>query len=217
MRICEIFDSIDGEGLRTGLAATFIRTAGCNLRCPYCDTKYSWDSSGAEEMSIDDILTRVNPVYKRVTLTGGEPLLQADAAELIARLIKGGAEVNVETNGAADIRPFLDIADPQELLFFTIDYKLPSSGETAKMLPGNFRSLRKRDAVKFVIGDDNDIQYMREVMREFSLPNVFLSAVFGQMEPARLAELVSGDLLFKNARVQLQIHKYIWDPDERGV
>lgn len=217
MDICEIFDSIDGEGLRTGLSVTFIRTAGCNLRCPYCDTKYSWDTSSSQKMSVSEVISRVNPAYRRVTLTGGEPLLQPEAGELIAALLKNGVEVNIETNGAADIRPFLMIPDPGELLFFTIDYKLPSSGETAKMLEENFLSLRERDAVKFVISDEADICCMREVMQKFSLPNVFLSAVFGKMEPSYLAQLVTSDPLFVNARLQLQTHKYIWDPDARGV
>ena len=103
MKIVEIFDSIDGEGIRTGQPATFIRLAGCNLRCSYCDTAYALFGEDEpcvyEEMTVDEVVKKVNPNYRRVTLTGGEPLISPEAAELVTRLIENGVEVNIETNG----------------------------------------------------------------------------------------------------------------------
>ena len=131
MKVIEIFDSIDGEGIRTGQCATFIRLAGCNLRCSYCDTVYSLfgEETPCEytEMTVDEIISKVNMTYKRVTLTGGEPLVHTDSAELVSKLTEIGCDVNIETNGAVDIVDFLSKVPKSDNLFFTIDYKLPSS------------------------------------------------------------------------------------------
>lgn len=226
MKIVEIFDSIDGEGLRTGQTATFIRLAGCNLRCSYCDTLYALfgEESPCEytEMSIDEILTRVNRRYKRVTLTGGEPLLHKDSAELVSRLLADGYEVNIETNGAVDIADFSARVGDTKNMFYTIDYKLPSSGMTDRMLWNNFLCLRPDDVVKFVVGSDEDVNMMKSVMDRLTetydvMPHIYAGVVFSAYEPQALIKHIMNESVLKDVTFQLQIHKVIWNPEERGV
>ncbi len=218
MKVVEIFDSIDGEGIRTGRAVTFVRLAGCNLRCSYCDTAYALSGGDPEyeELTVPGILDRVH--FKYVTLTGGEPLIHKGVRDLIASLTKRGIEVNIETNGAVDILPFRC-----DNMFFTVDYKLPSSGEEAMMLWDNFEHLTKNDVVKFVVGSDEDVIKMREVVKKLNafygagLPHIFAGAVFSEYPPEKLVEDILGNEELHNVRMQLQIHKYIWDPGKRGV
>ena len=222
MRVVEIFDSIDGEGIRAGVTATFIRLAGCNLRCSYCDTAYALYGEDVKceytEMTPVEIADKVK--FSRVTLTGGEPLIHADVKTLIDLLISRGIEVNIETNGAADISKFVT---DDENLFFTIDYKLPSSGECDKMLWRNFLKLKPRDVVKFVIGTDEDVEKMREVILKLKselfaeMPHIFAGVVFGQYDAAELVNRIISDEVLHDVRLQLQIHKIIWDPDRKGV
>ena len=221
MRVVEIFDSIDGEGIRTGQTATFIRLAGCNLRCSYCDTAYALYGEDVKceytEMTPEEIADKVN--FCRVTLTGGEPLIHADVKTLIDLLLSRGIEVNIETNGAADIAEFVT---DNENLFFTIDYKLPSSGECEKMLWSNFLKLQKRDVVKFVIGSDEDVEKMRQIILKLKselaeMPHIFAGVVFGQYTSAELVNRIISDEVLHDVRLQLQIQKIIWNPDERGV
>ena len=221
MRVVEIFDSIDGEGIRAGQTATFIRLAGCNLRCSYCDTAYALYGEDVKceytEMTPDEIADKVK--FSRVTLTGGEPLIHAGVKTLIDLLLSREIEVNIETNGAADISDFVT---DDENLFFTIDYKLPSSGECEKMLWSNFLKLKPRDVVKFVIGSDEDIEKMREIILKLKselseLPHIFAGVVFGQYKPAELVNRIISDEALHDMRLQLQIHKVICNPDERGV
>ena len=221
MRVVEIFDSIDGEGIRAGQTATFIRLAGCNLRCGYCDTLYALYGEGIKceytEMTPSEIADKVR--FKRVTLTGGEPLIHTDVKTLIDLLLSRGIEVNIETNGASDISEFVT---DDENLFFTIDYKLPSSGECEKMLWSNFLKLKPRDVVKFVIGSDEDIEKMREVILKLKselseMPHLFAGVVFGQYNAAELVNRIIEDEILHDVRLQLQIHKIIWNPDKRGV
>lgn len=226
MKVVEIFDSIDGEGIRVGKTATFIRLAGCNLRCTYCDTLYALfgeeEKCEYTEMSVDEIISRVNPNYRRITLTGGEPLLHLGSAELVSRLLNDGYEVNIETNGAVDINEFSAGVKDISNMFYTIDYKLPSSGMTDRMIWDNFLSLRPCDVIKFVIGSDEDVNMMKAVMYRLTekyevMPHVYAGAVFGSYEPARLAEHIINEPVLKDVVFQLQIHKVIWDPNERGV
>ena len=165
MKVIEIFDSIDGEGIRTGQCATFIRLAGCNLRCSYCDTVYSLfgEETPCEytEMTVDDIISKVNMTYKRVTLTGGEPLVHTDSAELVLKLTDIGCDVNIETNGAVDIVDFLGKVPKSDNLFFTIDYKLPSSGMTDKMIWNNF-IMKSVDFVSSRAGGRGAVREMAE-------------------------------------------------------
>ena len=225
MKIVEIFSSIDGEGLRTGQTASFIRLAGCNLRCSYCDTLYSLfgeeEPCTYTEMSVDEVVNAVDKSYGRVTLTGGEPLLCPDASELCNRL--SDCEINIETNGAVDIAEFLNKIENKDNLFITIDYKLPSRGMTDKMLWRNFESLRPCDVVKLVVGSDEDAEMMLEIVRKLNefygddVPHIYAGAVYGSYEYSKLVEFILSNPELKDVVFQLQIHKVIWNPEERGV
>lgn len=185
--VVEIFDSIDGEGKRTGYMATFVRFAGCNLRCSYCDTAYAWDASQAKEWLSEDNLFQQITAYpwKRVTLTGGEPMLQP-IETLCRRLGDAGYEVNIETNGAAAL--FLERPDR---LFYTMDIKSPSSVE--------------------------DLRYMETILSTYSIKaQIYVSPVFGKIEPVALVDFVKHHQLSRVC-VQVQLHKVIWDPEARGV
>lgn len=226
LKIVEIFNSIDGEGIRTGQPCTFIRLAGCNLRCSYCDTLYALfgedEPCEYTEMSVNEVLASVEPRYKRVTLTGGEPLIHRDCAALVDALLRDGYEVNIETNGAVDINSFRNSVYRSDRLFFTIDYKLPSSGMEHKMLFDNFTLLRESDVIKFVVGSDEDLAKMRSVMETLvpmydKMPHVFAGVVFGSYEPIKLVNAVINEEIFKDVRYQIQLHKIIWAPEERGV
>lgn len=223
MKVVEIFDSIDGEGIRTGQPCTFIRLAGCNLRCSYCDTLYALFGEEVPceytEMTVAEIAERVNSSFKRITLTGGEPLIHKDANILIDTLLEKGYEINIETNGAADICGF---RKGHENLFFTIDYKLPSSGMEDKMIWDNFVSLEPCDVIKFVVGSDEDLSVMIDVMKKISpiyekMPHIFAGVVYGEYEPLKLIDAIMNEPALKDVRYQIQLHKQIWDPDERGV
>ncbi len=226
MKIVEIFDSIDGEGLRAGKTATFIRLAGCNLRCSYCDTLYALfgedEPCEYTEMSVDEVLSKANTAFGRVTLTGGEPLLCDESADLVNKLTALGVEVNIETNGAVDIAEFSKKLDDTDNMFYTIDYKLPSSKMTDKMLWKNFESLRSCDVVKFVVGSEEDVSVMKQVMEKLlkhydTMPHIYAGVVFGAYEPGKLVENIMSEPIFKDIVFQLQIHKIIWNPDKRGV
>lgn len=210
LHVSEIFDSIEGEGKRAGKLATFIRLTGCNLRCSYCDTSYAFDDGMM--MSLDDIYHRVR--YHNVTLTGGEPLAQ-DIRDLLDLL--RGHDVNIETNGSINIQPFFcDYPD----VFFTVDYKCESSGMTKAMCRSNFATLRKKDVLKFVVGSREDLEQALCVFREFygNLRNrqIFVSPVFGQIDPQDIVAFMKRNNLW-SWRIQLQLHKFIWNPQQRGV
>lgn len=222
MKVVEIFDSIDGEGIRTGQLATFIRLAGCNLRCGYCDTTYALfgekEKCVYEEMSVNDILKKVNKNFMRVTLTGGEPLIHENVGELIEGLCDMGCEVNIETNGAADITK----VPKNDNLFFTIDYKLKSSGMSDKMLWNNFLNLTEKDVIKFVCGSDEDITRMIDIVKKLKehytkMPHIYIGAVYGKVEYKDLVEVMMREPVIYDATFQIQLHKVIWNPDERGV
>lgn len=226
MKIVEIFDSIDGEGIRTGRLVSFVRTAGCNLRCSYCDTEYALFGEKEQceytEMSVDDIIQKLNHKWKRVTVTGGEPLLADGIHLLVSKLLKQGFEVNIETNGAVDIRKFISKIDTTEGMFFTIDYKLPSSKMTNKMIWDNFLSLGHDDVIKFVIGSDEDFDETLRVIERIKgsynvMPHIYLGAVYGMYDAAVLIEKMMKSDLLKDAVFQTQLHKVVWAPDKRGV
>ena len=226
MKVVEIFYSIDGEGIRTGQPCSFIRLAGCNLRCSYCDTLYALFSEDEpceyEEMSIEEILSRIEPRCKRITLTGGEPLIHEDCGRLVSKLLQGGYEVNIETNGAVDINDFRSRVPDNGRLFFTIDYKLPSSGMETRMLWDNFLSLREYDVIKFVVGSDEDLAVMKSVMEKLlphydKMPHVFAGVVYGEFDGKRLVEAILSEDAFSDVRYQVQLHKIVWPAEERGV
>jgi 7-carboxy-7-deazaguanine synthase len=203
----EIFFSIDGEGKRAGSLAAFIRLAGCNLRCSYCDTAYAFTEG--TPMRVEEIAEAVKG-WKNVTVTGGEPLCQ-DVHVLLQRLREH--EVNIETNGSVDVTPY----HAYPWVFFTLDYKCPSSGMESSMLEKNFQTLRPQDVLKFVVGDMEDLRTAQRVCEKYE-PNclVYLSPVFGKIEAKEIVEYMKS-ARYKNWRLQLQLHKYIWPPDARGV
>ncbi len=224
MKVVEIFDSIEGEGKRVGQTATFIRFAGCNLRCSYCDTTYALFGEAEDcvytDMSIDEIIEKVNTNYKRVTLTGGEPLMQEGIDILIQKLCDMGVEVNIETNGTINTKKYSD--NPK--VFVSIDYKLPSSGMSDKMDINNFISLDKNDVIKFVAGSHEDIDVMENIVTRLKciylpdkLPIMYTGTVFGEIEPRELVNYVINSKTLKDVIFGLQIHKFIWNPKERGV
>lgn len=212
MKVVEIFKSIDGEGIRAGFPVTFIRLEGCNLRCSYCDTKYSYEEAEYSEMTVEEIY---NKVYKlgceRVTLTGGEPLIHEDVDKLVDRLTSDGFEVNIETNGSIDISTYIDMNN----VLLTMDYKCPSSGMSNQMLLRNLKTLRRRDVLKFVVGNKEDLDTCRDLIK-YTRAQVFISPVFGEIELKEIVEyMLEHDM--QDCRIQLQLHKYIWNPEERGV
>lgn len=215
MKVVEIFKSIDGEGIRAGFPVTFIRLAGCNLRCEYCDTTYSYDVSKAKEMTISEILASVSSLNcKRITLTGGEPLIHDSVEGLINILVRRGYEVNIETNGSVDIQPYVNASGNP---IITMDYKCPCSGMEDKMLKSNLLMLRKTDVLKFVVGSVKDLLRCHEIICCNDIKaQIFISPVFGKIEPKEIVDYVIGHNM-NDCRVQLQLHKIIWDPELRGV
>ena len=211
MKVVEIFKSIDGEGIRVGYPVTFIRLAGCNLRCNYCDTKYSYEDEKFTEMTPQEIYIKVYKLGgKRITLTGGEPLIHKDVKVLVDLLIQKGYEVNIETNGSVDITLFLD-----KHTIITMDYKCAGSGMEDKMLLDNISKLRKLDVLKFVVSDDNDLDTVQRIYQN-TKATVYISPVFGRIEPKQIVEYMLEHNM-ENCRVQVQLHKIIWNPEERGV
>ena len=208
MRICEIFHSIQGEGLMMGVPTTFVRTVGCNLRCEWCDTQYSMD--GGEEMSLDAIMERIGDV-KHVCVTGGEPMLQPEMPELLRRLVFAGKQVVLETNGSVDLS---DVPrDP--LMLISMDIKCPSSGMTDRMLYSNLSLLSRKDQLKFIVRDDEDFDFALEVLKMYPVDtNVIFGPVGGTVKLEWLVERVLGSGV--DARVLPQLHKIIWG-DKRAV
>jgi 7-carboxy-7-deazaguanine synthase len=207
MRIIEVFHSVQGEGPLTGLRTSFIRTARCNLRCTWCDTKYSFGPG--TERSLASILREVRGHRTRYAcLTGGEPLLQRESADLLRALAKGGWTTVVETGGSLDVSSLLGIPD----VILSVDVKCPGSGMEGHNRWENLPKLRSTDVVKFVIADRKDYLYARRTMGEHRLPQVVLQPVWGT-DAGRLADWVLADRL--DVRVMLQEHKLLWG-DVRG-
>jgi 7-carboxy-7-deazaguanine synthase len=223
LRVTEIFHSIQGESTHAGRPCVFVRLTGCHLRCTYCDTEYAFKEGGAR--TLEDVVDAVCAYpCDLVEMTGGEPLLQKETPALIAALCDRGKTVLVETSGACDI----DVCDPRSIRI--VDFKTPGSGEVDRNDWENVARLRERDEVKFVITDRADYEWARDVIERHDLvrrcADVLLSPVFEQaagheidgataLEPVRLAEWILEDGL--PVRMQLQMHKFIWDPQARGV
>lgn len=211
MKLYEIYTSIQGETQYAGLPCTLVRFAGCDLRCSYCDTEHAF--TGGQEVSratiVADVVARG---VKLVLLTGGEPLLQRELPELARDLIAAGHEVMVETGGHKDISVM------PEGTVIILDIKTPGSGESERNLWGNLLRMGKKDAVKLVITSPEDYAWAREVIERHRLPSrcpVLLSPSFGQVEPSELVAWMLRDKL--DARLNLQVHKYVWPPETRGV
>ena len=215
LKIYETFASIQGESTRAGIPCFFIRLAQCNLRCSYCDTKRAQTLQNSREISVEELLKRTEQSgLALVEITGGEPMLQSEGVyELAAGLIRNGRTVMIETNGSCDLTPL-----PPEVIRI-VDWKTPSSGEDARMYLPNFSSLRRIDEVKFVLSDETDYRFALEKIREYRLaeqtPNILFSPVYGALAGADLVQWMLRD--HAPARLNLQIHKYIWDPNREGV
>lgn len=216
--VAEKFVSINGEASRAGELAVFIRFRGCNLNCSYCDTKWAGSpDSPAEMLSAEELVEYVKSTgVVNVTLTGGEPLLQENLYVLIEGLSKIGCSVEIETNGS---QPIAELCRMPCRPLFTLDYKLPSSGMEDKMLMENYEYLGDNDVVKFVAGSRADLEKAAEIIGKYDLSvrcKVYLSPVYGKIEPEEMVDFMIEKNL-NSVRLQLQLHKFIWDPEKRGV
>ncbi len=223
LRVNEIFHSIQGESSWAGQRCVFVRLTGCPLRCSYCDTEYAFREGKSRPLG--EVIREVQSFdCPLVELTGGEPLAQAATAPLARRLYEAGHTVLIETSGAVDISP------TDHCALRILDIKTPSSGEAHRMLWSNIEHLHLRDEVKFVIGDRNDYEFARETVGSHALlrrcRSVLFSPVFAQqagreiaghagLSAQSMAEWILADRL--NVRLQLQLHKFIWEPLTRGV
>lgn len=213
LKVNEIFYSIQGESTYAGKPCVFIRLAGCNLRCSYCDTKYAYYDG--EKLDIHEVINKV-ALYgcPLVEVTGGEPLLQEETPYLISQLLGKGYKVLIETNGSHDISR----VDGRSVRI--VDIKCPSSGEKDRNDLTNLNRLRDEDELKFVIGGREDYDYAKDILSLIGHGSsgkiaVHFSPSFGRMEPKELAGWILHDRL--NVRLHLQLHKYIWPPGQRGV
>lgn len=211
MKVVEIFNSIEGEGIRAGFPATFIRLYGCNLRCSYCDTPYGYEGNDYTEMTAEEIVEKVEEFHcSKITLTGGEPLIHLGVFELLFELTNKGYEVNIETNGSVNVKPYT-FSD----IIITMDYKCPSSGQEDKMLLNNIDYLRPTDVIKFVVGTKEDLDVCYKLSTQ-TKAQVFISPVFGKITPEEIVNYMLEHHM-NNCRVQVQLHKIIWNPNKRGV
>ena len=220
MKINEIFKSISGEAAFAGLPCTFIRTYGCNLRCDYCDTLYAIEGGEYDTMTPTEILQECEKLgTKHIVFTGGEPLIQPDAPELVDLLCDNGYRVEIETNGAVKLSDFHAKLKTQrkDLLYYTMDFKTFTSRENTKMVKENLEFLLPKDVVKFVVGCVEDLELMDNILDGNDVKaQVFVSPVFGDIEPADIVSFILNNKLHQ-CRVQLQLHKLIWNKDKRGV
>lgn len=212
LTINEIFHSIQGESTHAGRPCVFVRLTACDLRCRWCDTPYAFHEG--RKMSVDEVIADVEARdCPMVEVTGGEPLLQPDVYPLMQRLLDAGKTVLIETGGHRSI------ADVPAGVIRIMDVKCPGSGESEKNDWGNLARLTPKDEVKFVIADRRDYEFARDLVLREDLPArvtaVLFSPVHGELDPKLLSQWVIADRL--DVRVQLQVHKYIWSPETRGV
>ena len=218
-KVVETFISINGEGQHAGELALFIRFAGCNLNCNYCDTRWANQPDVVyQEMTETEIKALVaDSGVRNVTLTGGEPLLQPGMYQLLETMGSlPDIRIEIETNGSVDIEPYMTLIRRPA---FTLDYKLPGSGMEAGMNMENYRYLTKEDTVKFVISDKTDLMRAREIIEQYQLEGrcgIYYSPVFGRIRPAEIVDDMIEHRL-NGVHMQLQMHKFIWDPEQRGV
>ena len=214
LRVTEIFRSIQGESTHAGRPCSFVRLTGCPMRCVWCDSEYTF--TGGERVSIEDVMRQVRTYgCQLVEVTGGEPLAQKEAFELIRRLCDEDYEVLIETGG------FVSTEGVDERARVILDVKCPASGEAERNHWPNLERLRAdRDEVKFVVLDRADWEFARRVVEQYELESralaILVSPVWGETDLKELADLVSASGL-KNTRMQLQLHKYIWGPEVHGV
>ena len=211
LKVNEVFYSIQGESSMAGLPCVFIRLTFCNLRCSYCDTEYAFYEG--TEFTFEEILTEIKKYdCKLIEITGGEPLVQDEVLPFMKMLSDLNYQVMLETGGS------LSIKDVDKRVKIIMDLKCPSSKMSHKNLYENINYLKLSDEIKFVIGNREDYEWSKEILTRNSLTDkcsVLLSNVFDELEPAKLTEWILKDNL--NVRFQLQMHKYIWSPKQRGV
>ncbi len=212
LTIHEIYQSIQGESTWAGERCVFVRLTFCDLRCNYCDTEYAFYDG--KKQTLDEIVSQVRTFQcPLIEITGGEPLLQKNVLPLMSMLSETGHTVLLETSGAHDISP----VDPR--VHRIMDLKTPGSGEVDKNLWSNIDHLTKRDEVKFVMGSREDYDWSCDKVRKFDLTNrcraVLFSPIFGRIDSRQIVEWILADKL--DVRFQLQMHKFIWSPTQRGV
>jgi len=212
MLISEIFFSLQGESTFVGLPCVFVRLAGCNLACSWCDTDYARNAGDAIELAVDEVVSEASGFSSGlVEITGGEPLLQAETLTLAARLLEKFDTVLLETNGS------LDISVVPAGVVRVVDVKCPSSGVSDSFLRENLNNLTPADEMKFVIGDRSDYEFAREFISSMGAvirpDKILFSPVNGALEPRVLAQWILDDRL--PVRFQLQLHNCIW-PGEKG-
>jgi 7-carboxy-7-deazaguanine synthase len=213
MRVTEIFYSIQGESSYAGMPCVFVRLTWCNLRCSWCDSEYTF--SGGEEVTVEEVIQQVDRYGCHLAeITGGEPLVQKrECCELVRRLCDVGYTVLVETGGSLDA----SVLDPRAIKI--LDVKCPGSGQADRNYWENLDKLNPRDEVKFVIRDQADFDFATEVIKRYRLderePYVLLSPVWGDVDLKDFAAWVLQSKM--RARMQLQMHKYIWGPEAKGV
>ena len=211
LKINEIYKSVQGESTFSGLPCTFIRLTFCNLRCSYCDTEYAFYEG--TDMAISEIITKVNKMKcNLVEVTGGEPLVQDGCIDLLKALISNGNKILIETGGALSINKI-----PKEITII-LDIKCPSSDMSDKNLWSNIDLIKHNDEIKFVIGDDKDYKWSKDIINKYNLLDkckVLFSPVYGKIEAKTMVDWILKDNL--NVRFQTQLHKSIWPHDTKGV
>ncbi len=216
MRVIEKFISINGEGMKQGELAIFIRLEGCNLRCAYCDTTYSFINPKFKDQTVEEIVAYcIETGIKNVTLTGGEPLIHDDVEALIRELYKNNFNIEVETNGSVDISKYKDL----DKISFTLDYKTSCSKMSKFMNFDNYKYLKKIDSIKFVCASHDDLNESLDIINKYQLIgkcNLIFSPVWGEIKFEDIVEFMKENKL-NECRMQLQIHKIIWDKDTKGV
>lgn len=216
--VVEKFVSINGEGAHAGELAAFIRFYGCNLSCSYCDTRWANRPDSTAKLETVQHLSDwvIAKGINNVTLTGGEPLLHDEISDLIAVLSAKGLRVEIETNGSVALDSFASMPNRP---VFTMDYKLPSSNMEMFMQRDNFALLKQGDTVKFVAGSEEDLETALDVIDHYDLTSrchIYFSPVFGKIKPSSIVDFMI-DHRLNGVRLQLQLHKYIWEPGRRGV
>ncbi len=212
LNLTEIFTSVQGESTFAGLPTVFVRLAACNLRCVWCDTPYSFGRGDPKPLA--EIIQHIeNQGVGHVCITGGEPLLQENVHHLMTALCDKNLAVSLETGGS------LAINDVDPRVSIILDIKCPGSGMSSKNDWANMNRIKKNDEVKFVIADENDYLYAKDIVRKYNLLSkcraVLFSPVFNEMDAKKLTEWILRDKL--GVRLNLQLHKFIWDPATKGV
>jgi 7-carboxy-7-deazaguanine synthase len=209
MKICEIFRSLQGEGTLIGTPTVFVRTAGCNLECAWCDTPYA--KKEGDEMTVPEILEKVKAFETHfVCVTGGEPLFQKESVKLIDDLLKAGYHVSVETNGSISLE---DLPCSMNMMI-SMDIKCPTSGMSEQMDMSNLELLSPIDQLKFVVANREDMMYATKILRDYKVESIVIFTPVGGMDLEPVADFVLKKKL--NIRVLPQLHKLIWG-DKRGV